>query len=405
MCQTARLTAAIFLLAAGAAGGCSGFTSVPRSSPVIRQEPFTLIEESDAQIPLLLARDANGQAYCTASDSGGLVSGFRDYAGVLHVHTRYSYDADGYFEDVVRVANAQHLDFVAITEHNMLQPLREGRGGRYGETLVVIGMEITTQGGHYLTLNVTHEVDRLQLTTQEVIDAVALQEGFGFIAHPYFNQRAWIDWSVRGFTGMEIFNASHDLFDENLARLAFWTLSATPLSSYLSIVNRPARPLRAWDEMMRRHGRVVGIGSTDAHEVHVFGMKFASYEAMFQMARTHVLTTASPLTPGGLYEALRAGHAYVSLDLFAEPSGFIFRVDADGSTVGIMGDAVSFRPGLTLVVASPSRAEIVLYRDGQVIDRQHAESFNWKIDQPGVYRVELSLGGKPWIFSNPVYVE
>ena len=329
---------------------------------------------------------------------------WHDYNGVMHVHTTYSHDAHGQFEHVVEVGQQQHLDFVAVTDHNTLAPLREGRGGRYGDLLVLIGMEISAQGGHYLTLNVKSEVDRENLTTQEVIDAIAAQGGLGFIAHPYFKKRRWTDWSVRGFTGMEIYNAAHDTFDENFTRLAFWTLSASPVSLYLSLVDRPYDPLRTWDELIRRHGRVVGIGSVDAHEVHAFGVRFAPYEAMFAMARTHVIAPESPLTPEVVYSALASGHAYVSLDMVAETRGFLFSVEKDGEQLGIMGDELMWKPGMELLVYAPAQATVGLYRDGDLVEEKEGANLRWKADRPGVYRVELERGKKPWIYSNPIYL-
>ncbi len=391
----------------GLAGGCAGFASIPPSRSASlegRNDPLVLMAAPDAANAAMLSPDAATQSVCSADDLYKPTVVWRDYVGVMHVHTRYSHDADGLFEDVVRVANDQRLDFVLVSEHNTLQGLREGRSGRYGQTLVLIGMEISTESGHYLTLNVTHEVDREQLMTQEVIDAVAQQGGFGFIAHPYFMHHPWIDWSVRGFAGMEIYNASHDTFDENIARLAFWTLSASPLASHLQVISRPEKPLHAWDELIKRHGRLVGIGSIDAHEVHAFGMRFAPYEAMFQLVRTHVLSSANPLTPADVYSALQAGHVYVGVDLIAETCGFIFRADAAGRTMGIMGDEVVWQPDLTLVVHAPGLAQMSVYQNGKLIHQASTDNLRLPVTDPGVYRVELTRGGKPWIFSNPIYI-
>ena len=165
--------------------------------------------------------------------------GYDDFVGVIHIHTTYSHDAHGRFEDVVRVANTQRLDYVAITEHNTLQPLRDGKQGWHGMTLVLIGTELSTRGGHYLAFNVTEEIDRLKLTTQEVIDEVNRQGGLGFIAHPYFTKARWNDWSVRGFTGIEAYNVAHDTLDENKLRLALWTLTVPVEPFYQSFIDRP----------------------------------------------------------------------------------------------------------------------------------------------------------------------
>ena len=330
--------------------------------------------------------------------------GFHDYAGVIHVHTTYSHDAHGTFEDVVRVANAQGLHYIITTEHNNLRALREGRQGRHGGVLILIGMEISTKSGHYLALNVTEEVDRLQMTAQEVIDEVNRQGGLGFIAHPYFKKARWSDWSVTGFTGIEGYNVAHDTLDENKGRLALWTFTAPIEPFFYSILDRPYDPLRTWDQLIARHGRVVGIGSSDAHEFHALGLKFAPYEIMFLMSRTHLLIPSATLTPELVYEALRAGHAYFSIELVAEAEGFMFEAKKDAGLVGIMGDEVSLAPDLRLAVSVPAAARLVLFKDGAPVAQATGQTWDVPVTEPGAYRVEASRQNKPWIFSNPIYV-
>ncbi|MBI4343919.1 MAG: PHP domain-containing protein [Candidatus Omnitrophica bacterium] len=330
--------------------------------------------------------------------------GYEDYTGAMHIHTTYSHDAHGLFEDVVRVANAQGLDFVMLTEHNTLQPLRDGKQGWHGATLVIVGMEISTKAGHYLAFNVTQEVDRYKLTAQEVIDEVNRQGGFGFIAHPYFKKHHWTNWDVTGFTGIEGYNLAHDTFDENWGRLAAWALAASPLSFYFSIVDRPYDPLRTWDDLIARHGRIVGIGSTDAHEVHLVGVTFAPYDVMFRMARTHVLIPGKPLTVEAVYDALRRGHAYFAMELLAEAKGFSFLAQRGSEVAGIMGDEVAWRPNLTLKIWLPTAAHLTLFKDGQATAWTTGQTWEVPVAEAGVYRVEAARHGKPWIVSNPIYV-
>jgi hypothetical protein len=331
--------------------------------------------------------------------------GWVDRAGVIHVHTTYSHDAHGKFEDVVRVANAQGLDFVMLTEHNTLQPLRDGKQGWHGQVLVLVGVEISTDSGHYIAFNVTEEIDRNHKTAQQIIDEVNRQGGFGFIAHPYFKNGLWRNWTVTGFTGVEAYNVAHDTLDEHKGRLALWTLTAPVGPFYYSILDRPYDPLRAWDELIRKHGTVTGIGSTDAHEFHAVGLKFAPYEVMFQLIRTHVFTPAGELTPEMVYEALRHGHAYFSIELTTETRGFQWMAkDETGRVIGIMGDEIPFRSGLRLSAVLPAAAQMALFRNGREVATATGPGWEIEISEPGVYRLEASRHEKPWIFSNPIYV-
>ncbi len=333
-----------------------------------------------------------------------LDDGYEDYAGVIHIHTRYSHDAHGTFEDAIRVGNAQDLNYLIFTEHNTLQPLRDGRQGWHGAVLALIGAEVSTRGGHYLALNVTQEIDRNTLTTQQVIDEVNRQGGLGFIAHPYFKKRRWTDWSVTGFTGIEGYNVAHDTLDENKLRLALWTIASPTEPFYASILTRPYDPLATWDTLITRHGRVVGIGSSDAHEFHAFGVKFAPYEIMFRLSRTHLLIPSTPLTAEAVYDALREGHAYFSIELLAQARGFMFCAAVGEQVLGIMGDTVPLQSDLRLTVSLPTSAHLTLFKDGQRVATTFSYQWDVPVTEPGVYRLEAMREGKPWIFSNPIYV-
>ncbi len=334
----------------------------------------------------------------------GSPEGYRDYVGVIHIHTTYSHDAQGTFESVVRVANAQRLDYVIVTEHNNLKPLQEGKQGWHGATLVLVGEELSTKGGHYLALNVTQEISRANRTTQQIIDEINRQGGLGFIAHPYFKKRRWTDWSVSGFTGIEAYNVAHDSLDENRLRLVLWTIGSSAQAFYFSLLDRPYDPLAKWDELIQQHGRVVGIGSADAHEIHILGVKFAPYEVMFQLVRTHLLIPSDSLTPELVYEALKKGHAYLAIEMVTEAKGFSFVAENGQAVLGIMGDEVSFGPNLRLNASLPKSADLTLFKDGQPIAASTTQTWQVPVTEPGTYRLEAMRQGKPWIISNPIYI-
>ena len=329
--------------------------------------------------------------------------GYTDYVGAIHIHTTYSHDAMGTFEEAVRVANAQRLDYIIITEHNTLQPLRDGKQGWHGATLVLIGLELSTSAGHYLTFNVTQEIDR-SLPIQHIVDEVNRQGGLGFIAHPYYSRAPWRNYNIHGFLGIEGYNTAHDTLDENKLRLGVWTITSPEEIFYDSIVDRPVDPLAKWDELIRTRGRTVGIGSTDAHEFHVFGLHLAPYRILFQLSRTHVLIRG-PLSPESVYDAFRAGHVYFALELTAEAKGFSFLAHTSKQVVGIMGDEIPLQPDLTFSVYVPGAAQLTCFKDGAPIAFIIGQTWELPVTEPGAYRIEASRYNKPWIFSNPIYVQ
>jgi hypothetical protein len=119
-----------------------------------------------------------------------------------------------------------------------------------------------------------------------------------------------------------------------------------------------------------------------------------------------------------VYDALREGRCYIANDQVAEARGFAFWADAadthgdadragDADRVGgavWMGAERAFSPGITLQARTPQSAQIRLIRDGGPLAAADAAELAHTADEPGVYRIEASLGGRPWIYSNPIYL-
>ena len=150
---------------------------------------------------------------------------------------------------------------------------------------------------------------------------------------------------------------------------------------------------------------MVGIGATDAHEFHLWGLRFAPYDIMFQMVRTHLLVPSTPLTPARVYEALRQGHAYLEITLVADAQrGVSFFAHDNQHVLGVMGDEIHLRPNLHLTTILPRPAHLTLFKDGQTIATASEKIWDVTVNEPGAYRLEASLNDKPWIFSNPIYI-
>jgi hypothetical protein len=95
----------------------------------------------------------------------------------------------------------------------------------------------------------------------------------------------------------------------------------------------------------------------------------------------------------------------VGYDLPADTRGFMFNAHSEYGKA-IMGDRLKYQLGATLQVSTPKNAQIRILRSGRVVREWPATQHGvHSIGEPGPYRVEASLGGSPWIFSNPIYVE
>src|SRR5947209_13470698 len=79
---------------------------------------------------------------------------FTDYKGVIHVHSNLGGHSTGTFDEMVRAAQANHLDFVVMTEHpsEFFDTAEMTLKGAHGGVLFVGGNEVSAANGDRLLL-------------------------------------------------------------------------------------------------------------------------------------------------------------------------------------------------------------------------------------------------------------
>lgn len=335
--------------------------------------------------------------YTPLENRSVVIGEYRDYRGVIHCHSSFSHDSDGQLTDIVAAAQDTHLDFVVMTDHITPSALTHGLKGWQGQTLFVLGAEISKANGSILGVGVQRFVQRREKTAQEVIDALQAQGALSVIAYP----ERFRDWHISGYDGVEIYNLKSDLLEEYRISLVLSALFLPPRVAFSAAIDRPKKTLALWDRLSQTR-RVVGVAGTNAHNnVRFLGRNFDTYHQLFQLFTNHIL--APCLTEEALLSALKAGHVYVAFDLFGYVPHFVFSAESNGQQV-IMGDTIALSPTLSGTVKLPREADIRILKDGRLWKRKKAQAFHFPIAQVGVYRVEVYKQGKPWILSNPIYV-
>ena len=341
--------------------------------------------------------------------------GFTRVSGVVHVHTTAS-DGTGSPEDVAAAAAAEGLGFAFITDHNTLDA-KEAEG-YYDSTLVLVGVEASTQSGHLLGLGIPDPVFRFSGDAADALDDIRLLGGAAFAAHPLSAREdfRWTGWDLPGPWGIELLNG-----DSQWREAGGWGLfksaslyGLNPRYALVQALSDPRSELQRWDAVLAVRD-VPGIAGADAHARIVLHkdwvLRLPSYRSMFGLFRNHVLLDApleaAPERDGpAVVAALARGRSYVAVDALAPAGGFSFVAEA-GQERWTMGDTVGPRPGLRLHAAGrmPRGARLTLLRDGQVA-REAEESVGLEPVDAGVYRVEVRVPGwdVPWILSNPIYV-
>jgi hypothetical protein len=347
-----------------------------------------------------------------------------DHAGVIHMHSAYSFDGRTPVAEIIRAANKSGVDFLLLTDHSTLQARNDGFEGWHNGTLLIVGEEIAPRFNHYLAFqhreSVANAEDLPDMPPQTYINRVRNQGGMGFIAHPdhegtplfHVKHYPWTDWSVTGYTGLGIWD--------------FMTDWQNCLSGYMRAILSYAFPafflrgpspstLTRWD-LLTQERRVVGIGELDNHDtlkrILGFNLSIFPHARVFRLIRTHILTDGplygdSRADIATLLDALRNGRAYVALDYYRSAAGFSVFLIEEGR-FATMGDTFVLHHSAELTITVPHPAQIRIIRNGALYHQTTGKECSAMIGEPGVYRIEayVKVFGRthPWIFSNPIYV-
>ena len=340
-----------------------------------------------------------------------------DYKGCLHVHSTYS-DGDADIQEILAAARETGLDFVVLTDHQTLAARDDGLAGWHDGVLLDVGAELAAGHHHCMALGL-EELDGTPggESAAEGLEAIKRAGGLAFVVHPRPVHKplfsvwvpGWDEWELDTFDGLEIWPYLHD-----------WITDLQPWN-FLSHYRCPDRWVKGpdpfllarWDAVGQRR-RVVGIGSLDNHArripfrrrgpaiLEIFPHRYA-----FRTVRTHVVTgepfDGSSDDIARLHALLAQGRCYVSYDLIADATGFSFEGHRGGRVVP-MGQEIPAGEAVELRAACPADAELRLLHDGQTIGVEQGREIGGAASEPGVYRVEALLDGRPWIFSNPIYL-
>lgn len=336
----------------------------------------------------------------------------REYVGCSHVHTTFS-DGSTPAAEVVEIAAKGGLDFLAISDHNSDGTRQAGLTGWHGRLLAMSAPEVGRRGQpHFVAFCPPDLADILKVEGSEALELADRQGAINFIAHPHPARIAmypstfvgWADYSSRGFRGLELWSYMHDVCHHVVPWRLPWFWSA-----HESLVRGP-RPetLRLWDDLCRTR-RVAAIAGLDNHATRlpIVGETLPHGE-LFRVLRTHVV--CPPLPEDGAQaerafaRAIGEGKAFIAMDSLADATGFRLRAVGPGPTLGF-GEEAAYCPGWRLVATSPVVADLTALRDGRPVASEDAcQGLELPVDAPGVYRVEGRIKGKPWVFTNPIYL-
>ena len=345
-----------------------------------------------------------------------------DYTGSIHIHTIYS-DGSGTPEEIAKVAGKLGIDFLVISDHDTLGALIDNKEGYSNNVLVLTGIEISSEIGHYITYSPYSDFkfyDRKNSLNQ--LKNNKSTENYSAICHPFHPKTPIKNWNYRGFDAVEIFNGDSQWRDDSL-----FEIFETFLGSFLcknplnKLVDYPEKNIEKWSELIKER-KIFQIGSTDAHAnikvTEGFSIKFPSYEQTLKFVKTHILMEEKlsgivDKDKVNIFNSLKKGRCYTEIGNFSDPIGFIFKGES-AYNVAYIGDDIKGKVKLSVFVPDTTNIIIKLYNNNEIVYSSDSYKIEYTTTEPGAYWVEVFQIRKkfpffrkmerPWIISNPIFV-
>ena len=102
-----------------------------------------------------------------------------------HIHSEYSSDSSSKIDDILKVAQNENIDVIAISDHNTVDGTDEVlKKTRNTDILAIPSIEISSTQGHILGFGCEENVPK-DLSPQDTIDRIHDLGGLAIIPHPY----------------------------------------------------------------------------------------------------------------------------------------------------------------------------------------------------------------------------
>lgn len=338
------------------------------------------------------------------------------WRGAYHVHTVAS-DGRGTLADVVAAARANGAAWVIVTDHNVIDgPLARVVDG----VLVVSSVEVSTADGHATAIGAYRALTRPERRARTALGTIRALGGTAVAAHPLARKRPYTRLDDPLLGGLEILSGDQEFRDALVepARLlpALLAWPVNPLHAVMRLLRRPDRTLARWDEMLAAR-RMPGLCAVDAHGRPSYAAMFAALQMHAEVG--HPPTGDADADAAALVSALAGGRAFCGIEAVGAAGGFSFTGTDDDGSVGMGGTLrVDRHPVLRIDLAYPALpdgARPVMYCGGARVELTGVLTpAGWRYEHrpasAGACRVEVLVdsgdgGTRPWILSNPVYVE
>lgn len=362
--------------------------------------------------------------------------GFYDYRGIMNVQTTLS---NGYMtpQEIIRLAQETKLDFIVFQDLNRFIPGGPTEGWQR-QLLVFNGAKYSYLESRILALSPDRLKSVESLGQAQTIIADLLSSGKRtsakgdslILGQASRDGTEWAGIVPSGVAGLEVLNVHQHINrlwrDDRMSLL--WSMLIYPFNPELALVRLFADldlDFNTWDRLSRDRATYGVLGSDAGQPAKILGWptNIPSYQSLFNLASNHVLLR-SELTGDfesdreKIMNALMAGSSYIAFDSLGQTKGFAVWYE-DSKGIQSLGSRPMLDDRSRLLVRLPKKPtvpfETVILRDGVGVMTSNSTETEYRIYQPGVYRVAVRMfvspsvldGGRwiPWIISNPITVQ
>ena len=390
----------------------------------------------------------------------GVKTGWNEYKGSIHSHSEISHDSEAQFDDIQASLTAIGSNFIMMSDHYVDGKADWSLGwkGDHGGILFIRGFEMDKglMPWGLPDSTVFSAKDDLRETAKKI------KELGGIVTYAHCEEKR--DWDLPELQAMEVYNVHPTVNKYKNDKKWLWRMLTTVLTCFgtypdqcfFTLYERPDEVLKKWDDLnIYRH--IAGFAGNDTHQNSgiqgmylpngnllicdtghkitdkeqssevklnfftrgmlrmmygplepnkmLFRYDLDKYIRSAKYVRTHLY--AKNLTETELVEALRAGRGFLSFDMVADGTGFVYLAES-GANKAMMGESIKMDPALSLKAWSPYPSKFALMKNGLKVDEQEGREYVFQPKEAGKYRLEVSLKvmGKDqlWLLTNPIEV-
>lgn len=333
--------------------------------------------------------------------------------GAIHIHSVYS-DGTGNIDSISKAAKKAGLDWIIVTDHNSF----EIQEGIYNGIYVIKGEEISPKNeNHYLALGINKYIQP-NANAKHNIEAVKLNGGFGFAAHPEEsdcrrNSHQPIKWTNKNIIpdGVEIWNWfsewADNLDDGNIFSLIYSYLFKNKL-----VKSANSNVLFWWDSLNNASEKIVpAIGGIDAHALkikdYIIPVTIFPYESMFKTI-VNVVTSDEEFKTDffarkeQILEALKSGRNLI-INRAVSKEIPVIKISNQKQAV-TSGESINLDNETLLNVQTKKKSSIKIFHNGKEIKSVISNGIKMLLSEVGKYRVEIKFGERGFAYSNPIMV-